>query len=116
MRRSAIRFFAVFILTLLGAPLAMHVVMHDLDRDHHEDDGSFHHAASEHTAHEHPVISSPAPTAPDSDTPTMLVSLPVMGPQRSLRGHGSERSVMALGALHLFYDTGPQSLLSTFLI
>jgi len=116
MSRLAVRFFAFVILALLGAPVAMHVVLHDL----HEHDGD--HAAAttprgDHGEHEHPIVSSATPAVPILTRAALPVdALPVQAPASWSRAAMPERNVLAHGALRLDDDVGLQPLLSTYLI
>jgi hypothetical protein len=117
MRRSTTRFLAVAILALLGAPVAMHVVMHDLHHHHAEHHPVAIDPASGHGDHEHPIVSSPAPPVPA----LMRAALPVVAvaAEKSTtvtRTAQAQRNVIAHGALRIDDDVGLQPLLSTFLI
>lgn len=116
MRRSILRLVAVFVLALLGAPVAMHVVMHDLHHEHAAVDGSSATARS-HGDHEHPVVSAPpAPLPGLTRTALVIVAAPAAPVAHSTRMTASERNVMAFGALRTDTDVGLQPLLATFLI
>lgn len=102
MRRS-LRFFAVFVLALLGAPVAMHVVVHDL-HDHHGD-------------HEHPVVSSPAPeVASVVGVALPIATAPAATPVTWPSIAATDRNIVSHGALRTDNDVGLQPLLATFLI
>jgi hypothetical protein len=116
MRRPTIRFFAFVILALLGAPVALHVVLHDL-HDHHDEVAVENVEATDHGDHEHPVISSPAPQVPS----LTRVALPLAILPAATKATWSivatiDRNVLSFGALRTDDDVGLQPLLSTFLI
>jgi hypothetical protein len=117
MRRSIVRILAVFVLVLLGAPVAMHVVLHDLQGHHdaHADAVLIHDA--HHGDHEHPIVASPAPAAMRLTRTALPVAL-VVAPQPVTPRLASRapRNVLSLGALRTDDDVGLQPLLSTFLI
>ncbi len=109
MRRSTVRLFVFLVLALLGAPVAMHVLLHDLHDEHHEV------AEVSHGDHEHPVVSSAAPQVP---TPAQT-ALPLIVVSPSIawtRMTATDRNVISFGALRIDEDVGLQPLLSTFLI
>lgn len=114
MQRSLVRP-AILVLALLGAPLATHVVIHDLD-DHSEP----HHSAvmeigAAHGGHEHPLIASSPPriVRPASTVPILM---PVSWTSAERPAHGHDRNAIAFGALRIDDDVGAQVLLSTFRI
>jgi hypothetical protein len=117
MRRSTVRLFAFFVLALLGAPVAMHVILHDL-HDHHADHAD---AAlmdrGDHGDHEHPVLGSHAPQVPNLTRAALphLVT-PATLPGTWTRITTAERNVVTFGALRTDTDVGLQPLLATFLI
>jgi hypothetical protein len=116
MPRSNVRIFAVLVLALLGAPLAMHVVMHDL-HDHHETHADAALTDAGHGDHEHPVVGSSAPPMPS----LIRAALPIITTAAGLpaiwsRMATAERNVVSHGALRMDDDVGLQPLLSTFLI
>jgi len=116
MRRSTLRLFAFVILALLGAPVAMHVVMHDL-HDHDGDHASAYTTDGDHGNHEHPIVSSPAPQVPNLARAALpVVAVPDATPATWNRTTRMERNVIAHGALRCDDDVGLQPLLSTFLI
>ncbi|MGZ5459949.1 MAG: hypothetical protein ACXW5U_10830 [Thermoanaerobaculia bacterium] len=114
MRRSRLIAFAV--LALLGAPVALHVVFHDLPAQHHEEhaeDGGIEHG---HADHEHPVVGS-APAASPRLVRTILPTGDAAPPSTTwVRAVKAERNVLSFGALRTDDDVGLQPLLSTFLI
>jgi len=116
MRRSTVRFLAFIILALLGAPVAMHVVMHDL-HEHAGHQETAYTLDAEHGDHEHPIVSSPAPQVPGLARAALPV-VAVSGATPAMRSCTArmERNVIAHGALRSDEDVGLQSLLSTFLI
>lgn len=114
MRRSAVRFFGFIVLVLLGAPVAMHFVIHDLHHGverHHPDA----YTSGHHGDHEHPVMSSPAPQLPVIKRSAIAVAAEIL-PATWTRVAATRRNVIAHGALRLEHDVGLQPLLSTFLI
>lgn len=115
MPRSTLRFFAIIVLVLLGAPVAMHVVLHDLHGHDDEATGTYA-SAADHGDHEHPIVSSPAPTIPG----LVQIGLPVAAESKTVPlpvgMPGEERNTLTHGALRMDDDVGLQSLLSTFLI
>lgn len=104
------------ILALLGAPVALHVVLHDLHG--HEEHGAVPAGvgAEEHGPHEHPVVASVPP--PEAVPPGDGVRLPGLNAVAASPGDigRSARNVIAHGALRMDDDVGLQPLLSTFLI
>jgi hypothetical protein len=116
MHRSTIRFLAFVVLALLGAPVAMHVVVHDL-HDHYERLAMVTLDETGHGEHEHPVVSSPAPQVPN----LTRVALPdALTPSAAAVTRSSittsDRNVFSFGALRIDDDVGLQPLLSTYLI
>ena len=117
MRRSTVRLLAVFVLALLGAPVAMHVILHDL-HDHHD---ALAEAAKvdrgDHGDHEHPIVGSPAPSVPSLTRAALpIVATAAEFPATWTRITTAERNVIAFGALRTDTDVGLQPLLATFLI
>jgi len=107
---------AVIVLVLLGAPVAMHVVMHDL-HDHHDERAIPHETENGHGDHEHPLVSSSAPQVPSGTRVSLpLVAVPAAMPLTWTSIARAKRNVVAFGALRTDTDVGVQSLLSTFLI
>lgn len=117
MRRSTVRFIALFVLALLGAPVAMHVVLHDLHDHHAEHADAAMIDSGDHSDHEHPIVGS---SAPQISSVTRAVLPIVAEPRAELamlpRVATTERNVLSLGALRIDDDVGLQPLLSTFLI
>jgi len=116
MRRSTVRSIAFFVLALLGAPVAMHVVLHDL-HDHHDAHADAAIIDTGHGDHEHPIVGASSPAA----LRLMRPALPVVAataPQAIVSPAlaTAERNVLSLGALRIDDDVGLQPLLSTFLI
>lgn len=111
--RRTIRLLAVAVLVLFGAPVVMHVVLHDLH--HHEGRSTerAHIETSEHGAHEHPVIGS-ADSSSRVHAPASEIAEFVVIPAPVLRL--TARDHVSVGALRLDVDIGVQRLLSTFLI
>lgn len=116
MRRSIVRL-TILVLALLGAPLATHVLIHDLG-DHPEP----HHSPvmdidGAHGGHEHPVTASSSPQIARA-----AVTVPVLLPASMTESAepaptlARDRNVIAFGALRLDDDVGAQALLSTFRI
>ena len=104
------------VLALLGAPVAMHVVMHDL-HDHHGDAPASVVEEAGHGDHEHPIVSSPAPQLPDVTRmalPAAIVPAATWATWTSVAS--TDRNVLSAGALRMDDDVGLQPLLSTFLI
>lgn len=116
MHRSTVRLLAVFVLALLGAPVAMHVVMHDL-HDHHEAATDGYEAGPTHGDHEHPVVSSPGPQMPGLARAALPIVVTTAAAEVTWnRLTTEERNIVSLGALRTDDDVGLQPLLSTFLI
>lgn len=119
MRRPTLRLLAFVVLALLGAPVAMHVVLHDL-HDHHDalveaDAAMIEHA--DHGEHEHPIVGSPAPASlRHVRTVAPVAMILAAAPATITHRAGAERNVLSLGALRIDDDVGLQPLLSTFLI
>lgn len=117
MNRFRLRTVAVIVLVLLGAPVALHVVMHDLHHGHHDDLAIAFERQTGHGDHEHPVVSSPAPPAPS----LVRVALPLEVPRTVtattwIRIATADRNVRSFGALRMDDDIGLHSLHATFLI
>lgn len=116
MSRSTVRLFAFVVLALLGAPVAMHVLVHDL-HDHHGGHADAYEDASGHGDHEHPIVSSPAPQLPDATRAALPVELvPAITAATWTSVASADRNVLSLGALRTDDDVGLQPFLSTFLI
>ena len=116
MSRSTIRIVAVLVLAIFGAPVAMHVVLHDL-HDHHDDEAATCRVERAHDDHEHPIVSSSAPRIPTLTRLTLpIAALATIMPAPLVRLARAERNVMAFGALRTDTDVGLQPLLSTYLI
>ena len=116
MSRPTVRLFAFVVLALLGAPVAMHVVMHDLHA-HHDQHADAYEAGSGHSDHEHPIVSSPAPRFPDATRAALPVEIVPAATRASWASVASTgRNVLSVGALRTDDDVGLQRLLSTFLI
>lgn len=115
MRRKTLQLLAVAVLMILGAPLAMHVVLHDL-HGHHDEDRHQVLALSgdEHDTHEHPVVASPSSQLP----PLTQVELPIEAAPSATTPPSpqTERDSLSFRALRLDDDVGLQALFSTFLI
>ena len=114
MRRSRLIAFAV--LALLGAPVALHVVFHDLPAQHHEDHGEDAGIEHGHTDHEHPVVGSAPATSPRPVRTILPIGDAVPSVPSSVSAVNTERSVLSFGALRTDDDVGLQPLLSTFRI
>lgn len=116
MRRSTVRMFAFVILAVFTAPVAMHLITHDL-HDHADEFRTLRYTAGNvHSNHEHPIVSSATP-----QTPSLLrgaIPVAVVRPMAfAWKGvTRAERNILALGALRMDDDVGLQKLLSTFLI
>lgn len=107
---------AVIVLVLLGAPVAMHVVMHDL-HEHHDERAIPQETEDGHGDHEHPLVSSSAPQIPSAIRILLpLTSTPAALPLTWTSIARAGRNLVAFGALRTDTDVGVQSLLSTFLI
>lgn len=116
MRRSTIRIFALLVLVLLSAPVAMHVVMHDL-HDHHDAHADEAMIDTGHGDHEHPIVGTSAPQIPSLTFAALpIVTTPAALPATWSRMTTAERNVLSHGALRMDDDVGLQPLLSTFLI
>lgn len=113
MRRTTLRFFAAVILALLGVPVALHVVLHDLHADEEQHLDAYSNDAH-HGDHEHPIVSSAVPSLGRVALPVVVV--PSAIPTTSTRTVRMERNVIAHGAVRLDDDVGLQLLLATFLI
>ena len=117
MRRSTVRILAFFVLALLGAPVAMHVVMHDLHDHHHADAAAAMIDGGGHADHEHPIVGSSAPQIPSLiRTALPIETTPAEVPGAWTGMKTAERNVVSHGALRMDDDVGLQPLLSTFLI
>ena len=117
MPRSTVRFFAFAVLALLGAPVAMHVVLHDLHEHHHHEAAMAGVGETEHGDHEHPIVASPAPRVPALTLVALPAAIvPAAMPATWAGIATAERNVLSFGALRTDDDVGLQPLLSTFLI
>lgn len=114
MRPTTLRLVAFVVLALLGAPVALHLVLHDL---HHPGvqpaSACLNHA--DPADHEHPVVSSGVQQlrAPSRSVEPVIVN---PAPASFTSSSRVERNTVAHGALRLDDDVGLQPLLSTFLI
>ncbi|HEV7242046.1 MAG TPA: hypothetical protein VGQ36_22635 [Thermoanaerobaculia bacterium] len=116
MHRSTVRLLALFVLALLGAPVVMHVVMHDLHH-HHEEMSAATVTSAGHGDHEHPIVSSPAPQIPSlARTELPIAATAATTAATWTRITTAEQNVLAFGALRTDTDVGLQPLLSVFLI
>jgi hypothetical protein len=116
MSRSTVRIFAFVVLALLGAPVAMHVVMHDL-HDHDDKHADAYEADSGHSDHEHPIVSSSAPQLPGVTRVALPAAIvPAATAATWISIATTDRNVLSFGALRMDDDVGLQPLLSTFLI
>ena len=116
MHRSTVRCLALVTLALLGAPVAMHVVVHDLHDHHHAHEGA---ALSDpaHGDHEHPIVGSSAPPLPSLTRAAVpAMTAPGAMPAFWTRIATAERNVVSFGALRTDTDVGLQPFLATFLI
>jgi hypothetical protein len=113
MCRSTVRLVAVVILALLGAPVALHVVLHDLHG--HEGEAAATAGIGDHESHEHPVVSSDAPEAVPPVVRLAAVVITAV-PATSRHAGRTERNVLAHGAVRTDDDVGLLPFLSTFLI
>ncbi len=116
MRRSTLQILALHVLTLLGAPVALHFVMHDLHHDERANGDSIR-ATAGHGDHDHPIVSSPVPQMPSlvRAVVAVIVVTAANAPTWRHAAHLS-RNFIAHGAIRLDEDVGLQPLLSTFLI
>lgn len=113
MRRSTVRFFAFVVLALLGAPVAMHVILHDLHGHPHQAAA----AQPYHGDHEHPIVSSAGPEVPSLTPAALPVAIaPAATAATWTCSKTTDRNVLSFGALRMDDDVGLQPLLSTFLI
>jgi hypothetical protein len=116
MSGQALRVIAFIVLALLGAPVAMHVVVHDLHDHEHAatvDNGS----EEPHGDHEHPVVSSAAPRIPSVTRIALaVVATPDVARATWTATATADRNVVSFGALRMDDDVGLHSLHSTFLI
>jgi hypothetical protein len=115
MPRSTNRLFAFVVLALLGAPLAMHVVLHDL-QEHHHGEAQAHVGENGHGDHEHPVVSSPAPQVPSLTRVVLPIAVQCAMTLATWSIPTADRNVVSFGALRMDDDVGLQAVLSTFLI
>jgi hypothetical protein len=119
MRQKTLQAVAIAILALLGAPLAMHVVLHDLHHehgDHHRDhDAGMNVEPTGHSDHDHPVIAS-SPAAHPAPARTFVATVIPPFASASAAGEALDRSLVSVPALRLDNDVGLQALFSTFLI
>ncbi len=114
--RSTLRLFASIVLALLGAPVAMHVVVHDLGDHHHEHASASVHQ-SDHGDHQHPIVSPIAPQVPGVTRVAPAVAIvPARTTVTWAQIITTERNVMSFGASRMDDDVGLQRFLSTFLI
>jgi hypothetical protein len=116
MRRTTARLIALFVLALLGAPVAMHVTLHDL-HDHPASHTEAAMVGGGHGDHEHPVVASPAPQIPSVTRAALpVIATTSVDPATWVRVKAAGRNALSLGALRIDDDVGLQPLLSTFLI
>ncbi|HET8798330.1 MAG TPA: hypothetical protein VFO89_11620 [Thermoanaerobaculia bacterium] len=111
-----VRLIALCVLALLGAPVAMHLILHDL-HDHPASRTEPAMIGGGHDDHEHPVVASPPPQIP-SVTRAALPVIPAtsVDPAAWVCRKAAGRNALSLGALRIDDDVGLQPLLSTFLI
>lgn len=114
MLRSVVRL-TILVLAVFGAPIATHLLIHDLV-DHSHPAHAAELEAGEHAGHEHPVTVAARPHVAASliTVPPMSALLPAS--PRIREGADGIRNIMAAGALRLDDDVGAQALLSTFRI
>ena len=116
MSRSTVRFAALIVLALLGAPVATHFITHDL-HDHHAEAEVAGISDTGHGDHEHPIVTSLAPQLPDvTRVAAPLAIAPAATPATLSSIATTDRNVLSFGALRMDDDVGLQPLLSTFLI
>lgn len=117
MSRSTIRVLVIAVLALLGAPVAIHVVIHDLHGHGHAHEHETGYTQTHHGDHEHPIVSSSAPQVPSVTRAAFAVpSVPPVLPKAWTNIVRAERNVLKFGALRTDTDVGLQPLLATFLI
>lgn len=117
MRRSTVRILAVIVLALLGAPVAMHVVMHDLHHHHDANADAAMVGQGGHGDHEHPIVGSSAPQIRSLTRAALPIgTAPAAVPATWICMATAQRNVVSHGALRMDDDVGLQPLLSTFLI
>src|SRR5215210_5777207 len=101
MSRSTVRLFAFVVLALLGAPVAMHVVMHDL-HDHHEEVAETYGAKGDHSDHEHPIVSSSVPQIPSLTRIALPIATVAAATSTTWTRITTEvRNVLSFGALRM---------------
>lgn len=116
MSRSTVRYATFIVLALLGAPVVMHVVMHDL-HDHHDAHAEAAMIDTGHGDHEHPIVGAAAPQIPSLTRVALPIgTTPAAAPATWSRMATAERNAVSHGALRMDDDVGLQPLLSTFLI
>jgi hypothetical protein len=114
MARSAVRVIALLVLVLLGAPLATHVIVHDL----HEHRGASKPVSldgGDHGDHEHPIVNAPAPARIDRSS-IVVATVAVVARVTTTILVTEQRNLLSVGALRIDDDVGLQAFLSTFLI
>ena len=117
MRHPTVPIYAFFVLALLGTPVVMHVVMHDLHDHQDEHASAYTGGQSGHSDHEHPIVATSARLVPRLAGPVLpLVAAPTSVSVVRTQIARSERNVVSFGALRMADDVGLQPLLSTFLI
>lgn len=115
MPRPTARITAWLVLVLLGMPVAMHVVLHDL-HDHHPSDAATLLEIG-HGDHEHPIVGSAGtPTLRLVRTELPVAATDIPRSRMPLRLAGDDRNVVSPGALRIDDDVGLPLLLSTLLI
>lgn len=115
MHSPTVRLLAFVVLALFGAPVAIHVVMHDLQGPHEEAPEASG-AKAGHSDHEHPIVFASAPGLPTVTCAALPATIPATTPATWSRVAAGDRNVLSLGALRMDDDIGLQALLSTFLI
>lgn len=114
MARSGVRVIALLVLVLLGAPLATHVIVHDL-HEHREAAEPASLDGGDHGDHEHPIVNAPAPARIVRSTieaATVVIATRVT----TTILVSEQRNVLSVGALRIDDDVGLHAFLSTFLI
>jgi hypothetical protein len=117
MSRSTIRLFAFFVLALLGAPMAMHVLLHDLHGHDHDEQAMVLTSDDHHGDHGHPIVSSSSPQPNASRSHLPVTTAPPSAPRHWIRTSNDLRNVIAHGAIRSTDDdVGLHALFSTYLI
>jgi hypothetical protein len=117
MHRSTVRILTFIVLVLLGAPVAMHVVVHDLDEHHDAGAATAMIEHGGHGDHEHPIVGSSAPQVSILTRAALPVATTAgVARATSIYVARANRNIVSHGSLRMDDDVGLQPLLSTFLI